>query len=110
MGLILSQVWVSTGSSGQVGPPVECRHGLQGLTCYIAHSTIITTNSFSLQTAIDSTGPWFIEGSTQLSTGAAAAASTAFRLQITGPVAPWIRGYLHTSATGTYNVLVIGMD
>lgn len=110
MGLILSQRWVSTGSSGQVGAPVECRHGVRDLTCYIAHSTIITTNSFSLQTAQHSTGPWFIEGSTQLSTGNAATASTAFRLQITGPVGTWVRGYLHTASTGTYNILVLGLD
>ena len=109
MGLILSQVWTSTGSSGPVGT-VECRHGVRDITCYIAHSTIITTNSFSLQSAIESSGPWFVEGSTQLSTGNAAAASTSFRLQITGPVGPWIRGYLHTASTGTYNVLVIGLD
>jgi hypothetical protein len=29
---------------------------------------------------------------------------------VSGPVAPFIRGYLHTASTGAYTVFLIGMD
>ena len=106
MGLILSQVFLSTGAAGVMGQ-VECRHGVQNLSCYIAHSSLTSTASFQLESAIDSTGPWFVEGSTS-STGANV--STTFRLQITGPVAPFVRVRLLATSTGQFNVLLMGVD
>lgn len=105
MGLIINQVFGSTGSSGIIGT-VECKHGVQNVTCYVNHSTLASSNTFEVQTAIESSGPWFSEGSTAIST----AASTTFRLQITGPVAPFIRARLQNASTGQFNVLFIGLD
>lgn len=104
MDLIVKQAWVSTGSSGSVGA-LEVPLGMSYATMYIDHSTLATTQSFSFQSAQESSGPWFIEGTTQIAT----AASTRFKFQITGPVGPWVRGYLHTASTGTYNVFLLGV-
>jgi len=106
MGLIVKQVFTSTGSSEIIGT-VANPHGVQNLTCYIAHSTLASTNSFVLQSAIESSGPWFTEGSTELATGNV---STAFRLQVTGPVGLFVRGVLRSASTGNYSFLLMGLD
>jgi len=108
MGLIFKQVWTSTGSSGPIGNAVKCSHGVQNITAYLAHSSLgANSQTFLFQTAMESSGPWFTEGSTVCSSGNV---STTFRLQITGPVAPWIRGFLSSGSTGNFTLLAIGMD
>ena len=103
--LTVKQAWASTGSSGGL-TALEIPDPHQFTNFHIAHSTLATTNSVSLQTAQQSSGPWFIEGSTQLST----AVSTAFVMRISGPVGPWVRPYIHTASTGQYDFMLIGIN
>lgn len=105
MDLILKQGWTSTGTSGGLAA-VEVPLGVAYATFYVDHSTLATTQSISIQTAQYSTGPWFIEASTQI---AAANASTALGMHITGPIGPFVRPYLHSPATGFYNVMLWGV-
>ena len=104
--LIIKQAWFSTGTSGGLSA-VELlgENVLQGVF-YANHSTIATTQSVSLQSAQQSSGPWFIEASTQMATGNI---STNFAMRLTGPVGPFIRPYLHTTSTGEYNFLFVGV-
>ena len=104
MDLIINQSWLSTGSSGGMAA-IEVPISAAYTVMYIDHSTLATTQSFSYQSAKESTGPWFIEGSTQIST----AVSTRFSLRVTGPVGSFVRPYLHTASTGLYNVQLIGV-
>ena len=95
--------WDSTGSSGalsEVTIPFPPTHSV----LYVQHSTLATTNSVSFQTAQQSSGPWFNEASTQLST----AVSTQFALRLTGPYAI-MRPYLHTASTGTYRLRLLAV-
>ena len=95
--------WDSTGTSGGMTivslpfPPVQS-------ALYIQYSTLATTQSVSMQTAQQSTGPWVIEASTSIST----AASTQIVFRVTGPY-PFMRPYLHTSATGTYRLRLLAI-
>lgn len=104
MDLLVKQAWQSTGSSGGL-PAIELLLSAAYTVMYVDHSTLATTQSFSFQSAQESSGPWFLEGSTQLST----ATSTRFGLRVTGPVGPWVRPYLHTESTGLYNVILLGV-
>lgn len=103
--LTVKQAWTSTGASGGLAaielrdPPTEC-------VFRVGVSTLATTQSISLQSAQESSGPWVIEASTQITT----AASTAYVMRLTGPVGPWVRPYLHTTATGTYAVMFLGVE
>lgn len=71
---------------------------------YIQHSTLATTNSVSFQTAQQSSGPWFGEASTGLST----AVSTQIALRVTGPYMI-MRPYLHTVSTGAYRLRLLAV-
>ena len=102
---LIRQVWTSTGSSGGLAS-VFLGETPRDVALFLAHSTLATTQSASLQTAINSSGPWFLEGSTQIST----AVSTAFKLAPTGPLARYARPYLHTASTGAYDFLLVGSD
>lgn len=104
MELVVNQGWLSTGSSGGL-PAIELPISAAYTVLYIDHSTLATTQSFSYQSAQYSSGPWFVEASTQLST----AVSTRFGLRVTGPVGPFVRPYLHTTSTGTYNFILYGV-
>ena len=104
--LIIKQAWASTGSSGGL-TAIEMLDPPGNAVFHIAHSTLATTNSVSFQTAQQSSGPWFIEGSTQLATGNV---STAFLMRIDGPVGPFARPYIHTASTGQYDFLLIGIE
>lgn len=104
MDITVRQAWGSTGgTSGALGV-VELR-GVCYTSFYVDCSTLATTNSVSLQSAQASSGPWFAEASTQLST----AASTQYRMQVTGPIGPFVRPYLHTVSTGEYHLLLLGV-
>ena len=106
MALITKQAWTSTGTSGAM-TAIEVPESPNYAVLYVDHSTLATTQSASFQTAQNSTGPWFIEGSTQI---AAANATTNFAMRVTGPIGPWVRPYLHTSSTGSYDFLLIGVS
>ena len=105
MDLIVKQGWTSSGASGGLSaillptPPTYS-------VLYVDHSTIATTQSFSLQSAKGSTGPWVNEASTSIST---TVGSTRNLLRVTGPLGPYVRPYLHTASTGAYNLEFIGV-
>lgn len=101
--LEINHVWTSTGGSSGGLTPVYLDFGAQNSVLYVSHSTLATTNSISFQTAEASSGPWAIDASTGISTGA----STAFALRLTGPYG-WVRPYFHTVSTGDYRIRLIG--
>lgn len=104
MDLIAKQAWTSTGSSGALATielPIVPTYSV----LYIDFSTLATTNSFALQSALASSGPWFNEGSTDIST----AISTRLALRVTGPVGSFVRPILKTASTGAYNFQFIGV-
>jgi len=104
--VIVKQVWHSTGSSGGL-TSLLLPGTARDVALYIGHSTLASTQSASLQSAINSTGPWFVEGSTQIANGNV---STVFKLTPTGPVGRWVRPYLHSASTGDYDFMLIGYD
>lgn len=99
--LDLNYVWTSTGSSGGLAG-VHCQAGAVESALYVQFSTLASTQSVSLQTAQESTGPWFTEASTTISTGAAGQVV----LRLTGPYL-WARPYLHSASTGTYTIRLL---
>ena len=102
--LEINQVWTSTGSSG--GLTAVRLDGFQQHSVLLCqYSTLATTQSVSFQTAQESTGPWFVEASTTIST----AASTQIALRVTGPYT-WMRPYLHTASTGTYQFRLLAQS
>lgn len=108
--LVIKQTWTidrATAASSGGQTAIELNDNVTDAVMYIDHSTLTTTNSFSFQSAQQSSGPWTIEGSTV--TGAAGTASTNFALRVTGPVGPWVRPYLHTASSGGYDFLLIGV-
>lgn len=94
-------IWDSTGTSGGL-TPVYLAAGCLQSALYIQASTLASTQSVSFQTAQESTGPWFTEASTSISTALAQQAV----LRVTGPF-KWMRPYLNTSSTGTYRLRLV---
>lgn len=102
--LEINNVWTSTGSSGGL-TAVELRFGAVESILTLQHSTLATTTSFSFQTAQESSGPWFTEGSTAVSTGAAGQVV----LRVTGPYT-WMRPFLHTASTGALQFRLVAVS
>lgn len=100
----LNHVWTSTGASGGL-TAVRVYGPISQSALYCQFSTLATTNSVSLQTAQESSGPWFTEGSTSIST----LASGQVVLRMTGPY-DWARPYIHTASTGLYQFRLIGVS
>lgn len=100
----IGHVWTSTGSSGGL-TPVRVYGPVSQSALYCQFSTLATTNSVSLQTAQESSGPWFTEGSTSIST----AGSGQVVLRMTGPY-DYARPYIHTASTGLYQFRLIGVS
>lgn len=74
---------------------------------YCQSSTLASTQSFALQTAMSSAGPWFTEASTSVSATASATGCDALRL--TGPYL-FARPKLNTlTSTGAYQFRLIGV-
>ena len=103
--LEIAHTWTSAGSSGAVGDAVRVDFSPLESLVSVSHSTLATTQSWSFQTAQESTGPWFTEGSTSIST--AAAGNSVMRF--TGPFS-WARVYLNTASTGTYTIKLLGQS
>ena len=99
----LNHVWTFDGTSGGL-TPVEVQFPPTESALFVQNSTIATTNSFSFQTAQASSGPWFTEASTSVST--LAAAQTVLR--VTGPYL-WMRPYFPTKSTGAYTVRLLAV-
>lgn len=110
MDLVVKHAWnidrsvASTSSSGGL-TAVYLPISVQYTMLSVAFSTLATTQSLSYQSALESSGPWFIEASTQLST----AVSTRMVMRVAGPVGSWVRPYFHTASTGAYDVLLLGV-
>lgn len=102
--LEINHTWTSTGSSGAIGDPVRVSFGPVEAMVSVAHSTLATTQSWSFQTAQESTGPWFTEGSTSIST----AVTGNSVMRFTGPFT-WGRVFLNTASTGTYTIKLLGI-
>lgn len=102
--LEIDHVWTSTGSSGGL-TPVYLQAGCDYAVLYVQRSTSATTNSVSFQTAAESSGPWFTEASTSISTGA----STQVVLRVTGPFR-YMRPYLHTASTADYTLRLMAVS
>lgn len=98
MMLETDHTWASTGGTSGGLTAIYLGAGCQYSALYIQCSTLASTQSVSFQTAAESSGPWFTEGSTSLSS---ALAQTAV-LRVTGPY-KWMRPYLNSVSTGTYN-------
>lgn len=90
--------WTSTGSSGGL-TAVHLAAGCQYSALYVNASTLASTQSVSFQTAAESSGPWFTEASTSIST----ALAQSVVLRVTGPYR-WMRPYLHSASTGNYTL------
>ena len=104
MELLYKQGW--TASSGAVAlAAVEVPVGAAYNAFYVAVSTLATSQSITLQSAQESSGPWFVETSTEVST----AASTAYKMFISGPIGPFVRPVMRTNASGAYSFLLIGV-
>lgn len=103
--LLVKQAYTSTGgTTGGLGNgALELPMPPSYSVLYCAFSTLATTNTYALQSAQQSTGPWFDEGSTAIST----AISTALALRVTGPIGPFVRPQLKTISTGQYNLMLM---
>lgn len=97
--------WTHDGSSGGLAPAKV--DGTIESVLYVQASTIASTASFAFQTAISSAGPWVTEGSTSIS--ATSLATSLDRIRVTGPY-PWMRPYFPTASTGTYTLMLMGVD
>lgn len=99
---IIDQSWNSSGTTGGM-TAVQAAEGIRQWAFYIAKDN--STITASMQSAIDSTGPWVTEGSTTTNSTAA----EAFVFRNTGPVG-WVRPYI-TARTNTNAILFrfIGM-
>jgi len=102
--LEVNHTWTSTGSSGGL-TPVQIYIPPTNSVLYCQHSTLASTQSYSLQTAQSSAGPWFTEASTSLSTAVAALVA----LRVSGPFI-WARPYLHSASTGDYVFRLVGVS
>ena len=101
--LEVNYAWSSTGSSG--GLTAIQLDGFQIQSVLTAQcSTIASTQSFRFETAQESTGPWFNEASTALAGTATASAQA--NLRLTGPYT-WMRPYIQSASTGTYQFRLI---
>jgi len=105
--LEISHTWTSTGSTSGWNTPVYLDFPTAELSLYCQASTLATTNSFQLQTAISSGGPWVMEASTSIS--ATANAESLDVLRLTGPTG-WVRPVTKTASTGMYTLKLIGVS
>ena len=112
MDILVRQNWnlaADVSSAGMQGGTavlaIEVPLSAQYHTMYVDFSTLATSNSLALQSAIESSGPWFAETSTQLST----AISTRLGMHVSGPIGPYVRPFFGTVATGTYHVTYLAV-
>lgn len=104
--LEIDYVWTSTGTSGGL-TPVYLAAGCDLSVLYVECSTIASTQSVQFQTAQNSSGPWFSEGSTSLAISATATQAAALR--VSGPY-KWMRPYINSASTGTYNFRLVAVS
>lgn len=96
--------WDSTKSSSGALSAVRVPFPAMESVLYCQTSTITDTQSYRFETAQDSTGPWYSEASTSLSTVAIQQAA----LRVTGPYR-WMRPYLQSPSSGTYRFRLIAV-
>jgi hypothetical protein len=100
----INHSWTTDGASSGGLTPVQLFFPPQQSVMTCAHSTLTSTQSWSFQTAQESSGPWFVEASTSIAVNL----STAESLRVTGPYV-WARPYLHSASTGTYAFRLVGV-
>lgn len=105
--LEVNHTWTPDGASSGGLTPVEVPFGVLQASLYVQSSTLASTQSFQLQTAQNSTGPWFSEGSTSLAATASVAAQAVLHLSASFI---WARPYLNSASTGTYLIRLIGVS
>ena len=112
MDILVRQNWnlaADVSSAGMQGgtnaSAIEVPLTAQYHVMYVDFSTLAPSNSLQFQAAIESSGPWFAETSTQLST----AISTRLGMRVSGPVGPLVRPFFGTVATGVYHVTYIAV-
>ena len=113
--LTIKQAWI-VDRSAAAGPPtlasVELIDHATQAVLYVDHSTLATTNSFVLQSAQQSTGPWVSDGTVATAAAAtisAAAGSTNLSIRVVGPIGPWVRPVINTASSGGYDFLLIAV-
>ncbi len=108
--LEVNRTWVipAAGSSvaGLTLSPVKLDVPPLHTALYLESSTLASTQSFALQTAISSGGPWVTEGSTSASPTNSATACDVLRL--TGPYI-FARPKLLSGSTGTYTFRLVAV-
>jgi hypothetical protein len=102
---LLDQSFSPDGSSGPTAA-IKVHSPPSYTAMYVQCSTLASTQSFEFQTAIESTGPWFVEGSTALA--ATNSVSAAAVLRLTGPYG-YVRANLKTNSTGTYLIRILAV-
>ena len=103
----INHVWLVTGTQSSGGlTAVEVVVPALESVLYCEASTLASTQSFSFQTAQNSSGPWFTEASTSVSAVATAGSCDALRL--TGPF-QFVRPRLNSASTGTYTFRLLGV-
>jgi hypothetical protein len=103
--LEIDYTWTTDGASSGGLAGVQLRYGVIESVMTCQTSTLASTTSWSFQTAQESSGPWFTEASTSIST--AVVSQTALR--ITGPY-KWARPYLHSASTGSFQFRLVGVS
>lgn len=106
--LEITHTWTSTGSTSGWNTPVYMDFPATALALYIQTSTIATTNSFQLQSAISSSGPWLTEGSTAITADANASGLDVIR--VSAAAGPWFRPVTKTASAGTYTIKLLGVS
>ena len=105
--LEIAHTWTSTGSTGTWNTPVFLDVPPTDLALFVQCSTIATTNSFELQSALSSGGPWLTEGSTAVAATATVSALSVLRLA--GAIGGWVRPVTKTASTGDYTIKLVGI-
>lgn len=106
--LEVDHTWVVPAATSSLSPTTILKLKVAPLhtALYCQASTIASTQSFSLQTAQSSAGPWATEGSTSVSANGSSASCDVLRL--TGPFL-FARPRFGAVSTGTYTFRLIGV-
>lgn len=103
----VNQLWPShSGTSGGLTAVFAGGTAEQSVMSF-EFSTLASTQSVQLQTASNSSGPWFSEASTSIAITATLKGAVALR--VTGPY-QWARPFFNSNSTGAYTVRLVGVS
>ena len=108
MMLEVDHTWVVPAATSSLSPTTVLKLKVPTLhtALYCQASTLASTQSFSLQTAQSSAGPWATEGSTAVSANGTSNSCDVLRL--TGPYL-FARPRLNSVSTGSYTFRLVGV-